>query len=240
MTYRANGILLDDLFEAGNSSTINYSEAGVNFSNIYQSLEKDQRIPDIGAYSNGGTDIARLLKGNIAQFSNVNKITETRITSWNGNSYYDADITFASSSDAEYFFTYGGRIIMSSSRTGGSSTAKNAEWTDILDSAGNIELARNETYKNTETQVSSIGYNDLTSSFQLLYQETGATPYTSALYRIYARFNATNVIRIRVRYDDQDDAGVVDENINGTLTGYINERKHPSATSPTFTVSTGI
>lgn len=239
MTYRANGILLDDLFEgSGSSSVTDYSENGTPFSNIYQGLEKDQRIPDIG-YASGGTDLARLLKGNISQYSTTVKISESRTAAWNGSLIHDTDISFSSAGVASYFFTYGGRIIMSASRTGGSSTSKNAEWSSLLNDAGNIELARQATYKNTETQVSGVGYLDLTGSFQLLYTETGSSPYTSALYRVYARFSATNVIRIRVRFDDGA-SGVIDENINGTITSFITERKHPSATSPSFTTVSGI
>jgi len=232
MTYRANGVLFDNLFEAGTSGTINYSETGTNFSNIYRGLEKDQRIPDIG-YRNNGTDLARLLKGNISQYANTLELTTSRTTAWNGGIFYDVDVSFPSTTAINNFFIFGGRIIMSASRTGGSSTAKNAEWTSLLNDAGNIELARSATYKNTETQVSGIGYLDLTGSYQLLYTETGSSPYTTALYRIYAYMLTTTTVRIRVRFDDGA-SGVIDENIDGTITSFINERRHPTQTAPSY------
>ena len=233
MTYRANGILLDDLFEAGTGPSIAYSENGTNFSNIYQTLEKDQRIPDIG-YANNGTDLARLFKGNISQYANTLRLTTTRTSAWNGGVFYDVDVSWSSTILMSNFFLYGGRIILSASRTGGSATAKNSEWTSLLNDAGNIELARQATYKNTETQVSGVGYLDLTGSFQLIYTETGSSPYTQALYRIYAYQLDSTTIRIRVRFDDNT-SEIVDENIDGTLSSFVNERKHPSQETPTFT-----
>jgi len=239
MTYRANGVLFDDLFEAGSSSTVtDYSEGGIPFTNIYKTIEKDQRIPDIG-YASAGTDLARRFKGNISQFSNTSRLTSTRTTAWNGGIIHDFTVTFGSVAIRDNFFTFGGRIIVSASRTGGSATAKNAEWTSLLNDAGNVELARRETFNNTETQVSAIGANDLTSSFQLLFTESGSSPYTSALYRVYARNLSTTQIGIRVRFDDGA-SGVIDENIDGTIRSFVNERKHPSQTSPSFTTTSNL
>lgn len=231
MSYNRTGTPFANLFEAGTSAITDYSENGVPFSNIYQGLEKDQRIPDIG-YSSNGTDLAQLLKGNISQYANTLRLTTTRTTAWNGVITYDVDVTWSTTTLMSNFFLYGGRIILSASRTGGSATAKNAEWTSLLNDAGNIELARNETYQNTETQVSTRGYLDLTGSFQVLYQEVGSSPYTNAIYTVYALISGTT-ITFRIRFDDGA-SGIVDENIDGTLSSFVNERKHPSQETPTF------
>jgi hypothetical protein len=237
MTYSVNGTNLDNFFEARSGTAIGsvgYSRVGVNLSTIYEGLEHDSQIPDIG-YANNGTDLARLFKGNLLQYSTATRNTSTRSTAWNGAIIHDIRITFSSTPSASYFWQYGGRLMLTASRSGGSASLKNTTWTNLLNAAGRIEIAANATYRNTQTQVSTVGYNDIpvNGSYILLYTSTGSSPYTSALYRIFARRTLTNTMEIRVRFDDLT-SEIIDENIDGTIQSVLTERRHPTAVVPSY------
>lgn len=242
MTYRANGTLLSDLFEARSgapTATVGYSEQGVNFNQIYQQLEHDSRIPDIG-YSHLGTDLAQIFKGNLLQFMETRRAETSRATYWNGILTCSFRVTFASVAARTDFFTFGGRIVIDSVRRDGSVNLKNATWTNLLNAAGNIEIAKRFTLQNAQTVVSTIGVDNLTTTYQLLYTGAGASPYTQALYRIYAKLTpVTASVDILVTFDDAT-LEIADENINGILETFIRERRHPSQPAASYVVLSGL
>lgn len=64
-----------------------------------------------------------------------------RTTSWQTSVTFTHTITFPSVNQMRYFFNAGGRITVSSSRTGGSVTDKNAGWTSLCTQMGTINIA---------------------------------------------------------------------------------------------------
>lgn len=212
----------------------NYFKQGSNFSTLYETIEHNSRIPDINYFAEG-VSISRLFKGNISQFSTALKAETERTTSWNGTISSSCRASFSSINDLEDFFTYGGRIMVSSSRYAGSDTPKNREWGDIISDAGRIELAKSVSLQNTNNVISTIGADNLTSSYQLIYSGSGTSAYTSAVYSVFARKPSATDIDIRVTFTDGS-SGVIDEDINGVLKVYYNERKHPTQNSATYTM----
>lgn len=105
--------------------------------------------------------------------------TPTYTGSWFSEAYCTATVTFPSAALARHFFNSGGKLRFSASRTGGTSTAQNGAWTNLLATVGaqgltgNISLASN--------------YYTLNSSYQTVFQRTNSTPYSMNFYRIEAR-----------------------------------------------------
>jgi len=240
MTYSVNGTNLDNFFEARSGTArdnIGFSRNGTNFSTIYQTIEHDSRIPDID-YGNDGTNLSRLYKGNIAQYSISAKVQSTRTSAWNGIVDASCQVSFANTTARNNFFVFGGRILISASRSGGSSSAKNNEWTAILNNAGRTEVANTISLRNTQSVVSSIGNTDLTTSFRELYATSGGA-YANASYSVAARIISATVVEVAVQLTDGA-SGVIDENIDGTLQIFFGEHRHPTQSSPSFTISNNI
>jgi len=231
----------DDLF-APRATTkradVGYKTAGTDISNTYEKLGRDQQIPNIG-YSQTSTDLATLFMGNVSQYSTASKLTSQRTTAWNTKLIHEWTTTFLSSTARLEFFKFGGRVMWSATRTGGSATSKNTSWTNLLSSAGNIELGKTNTYKNGTTTTSVIGLDDLTNAYQTLYTEAGSGSYTGNSITIRAKVVNTHSVTMQAIFDDGT-SGTVDEDVDGTLTSTIDERRHPSQTTPTFRTSIAV
>lgn len=87
---------------------------------------------------------------------------------------------------ARYFFNSGGQIRITSSRSGGSSTAQCNSWTSILSTAGTVSFGGNNPGTGTSPSDGQNWYR-LTDSFQVYYSTFGSSPYGSNNYRISAR-----------------------------------------------------
>ena len=169
--------------------------------------------------------------------------TKSYTSAWNTYAYATIRLTFSSSDDARYFFNSGGKIRLSSSRSGGSSTAQNGAWTNVLTNSGIIEFGAN-----TDT----LNFYQLTNSYQTLFETALSTPYSSNVYRITALSNvadnstgtATTVtfeITWTDNYSESFPNSVVapGDQVDGTLTLSVEEIKASGVMQPsgTFSVS---
>lgn len=239
--YKVTGTDLDNFLEPRTGTKradVNYHINGVDISNTYETMTRDQRIPDIQYHVNG-TDLARLFSGSVSQYSNTRRLTSTRTTQWRTQLIHDFSITFSSATARTNFFTYGGRIIWSGSRSGGSSSSKNTDWTNLLNAAGTIELGKTNTYQNVNSTVSSIGSDDLTTSWQSIYTRTGTGVYSTNNILIQAYAPSSTQIRVRALYRDGT-SGVIDEYVDGTIQSFCNERRHSSQAAPTYATITNL
>ena len=214
-------------------SNINYFRGGSNFATRYEILEHDSRIPDIPYFENG-VSLSRFLKADVSQYSSTLKGRAESTVAWNGSVNALCRFTFASSAALDDFFTFGGRLIISSARHSGSNSAKNLEWSKILRDAGTIEITKSLIMQNSSNVISSIGLEGLTTTNQTIYSGSGTSTYSSAVYQIVAR-RSTTTMDITVTFTDGA-SGVIDEDINGRLQVFFDERRHPSQASPTFTL----
>lgn len=83
-------------------------------------------------------------------------------------------VTFASGDAARYFFNAGGRLKLTFSRSGGSATTRNTEWSTLCAECGSIEIAASDYIQVGKTGTSVV--------FNLLhdgYYGRAATPGTS-------------------------------------------------------------
>jgi hypothetical protein len=158
--------------------------------------------------------------------------TQSRTGSWSTQSQCEATVTFTTSDNARYFFNSGGRIRISSSRTGGAPTSQNNAWTNILNSVGTIEFAGNITNERN--------FYNLTDEYVSFFNRSLSTPYSSNFYQIEVKSNVVNnstglanVVNFRITWrDDYIDPGNnpgdnpnTDDIVDGTLTVILEEFK---------------
>ncbi len=168
-------------------------------------------------------------------------------TAWVNQAQSIVTVAFPNADAARYFFNSGGKIRFSSSRAGGSSSAQNNSWTNLLSSIGTISFSANSAVSNFYT---------LTGSFTTFYVSSASTPYSANNFRIEARCDIANnsnggatTVYFRISWEDS----YVDlqplppnDQVDGVLTLSVEELKatgtlEPSGsfniTSPTFTLS---
>ena len=147
---------------------------------------------------------------NNAGFGTTSTTNTTGSGSWTANTVHEITVTFADANSARYFFNAGGEIRIDTAISGGTSDGKYDEWADLANTlAGQVLLGSQGTTKSggtgtPSTLATTIGFHDLTGSYQTIYQQyADSSPYTSNYIRVQAKV-ATNVVTLEVRY--QDDA----------------------------------
>jgi hypothetical protein len=103
--------------------------------------------------------------------------SNSRTSSWASSVTATYTLNFASGNIARYFWNGGGRIRISSSRTGGASSAQNTAWSSLLSSAGTQEFGGSGVY----------GWGTGSTS---LYSVSSSAPYASNTYSIAVSLNA--------------------------------------------------
>lgn len=105
-------------------------------------------------------------------------------------------VTFASADHARYFFNAGGRLALSFSRTGGTATTRNTEWSDLCTRCGQWRYAALSTMQQggsgTPTIPASTGYwNTGTSATQQITLYDGYAAYSTNYITMYATLSGT-------------------------------------------------
>lgn len=174
--------------------------------------------------------------------------TKSYSSSWSTQAQMTAQVTFSSADDARFFFNSGGKINFLSSRTGGSSTAQNNAWTNVLNNAGTISFGADS---------ENLDFYTLTNVYQPRKLVTLSTPYSANNYKIEALCNVANnntgtatSITFKITwtdaYVDPGPSVAPPDAVDGTLSLIIDEVKasgslQPSGsfsiTSPSYTIS---
>lgn len=150
---------------------------------------------------------------------------QVRTTGWNGNLTQTVTINFPDANSARYYFNTGSRIEFSSTLAGFASNPKNISWNTILTNMGVINFNYNSTSCTGSGTTSTIGWYQLTTSDQLIFEkDVSSSTYVPNRFIINARRNAgsTSVIFTIMWMDASNPGGWgVDENVTGTLTSYV-------------------
>jgi hypothetical protein len=146
-------------------------------------------------------------------------ITSTRTSVWNSVIIHEVSVSFTDANQARYFFNSGGEIRFSANIVGGSG-AKTLDWTTILQNMGTIKMNYTDTTTTGLGTDSSIGFYDLTSSYQTIFTRDGTGLYSNNQYKVEAFRATSNVIRFRITFNDGT-SGTNDEDVNGTLTSTV-------------------
>ena len=173
--------------------------------------------------------------------------TKTYTSTWSSSASMTVQLTFGSADNARFFFNSGGKIRFTSTRTGGSSTAQNNAWSNILASAGVVEFGAD-----SET----LDFYTLTNSYQTRFESFLSTPYSANNYKIESLCNVANnsagtatSLTFRIVWTDayvDPGAPAPGDTVDGTLSLSVEETKASgllqpagsfSITSPSYIVS---
>lgn len=140
---------------------------------------------------------------------------------------------------ARFFFNSGGRIRISSSRTGGSPTPQNNAWSALLVQAAIRSMSAKDP--------AAVNFYSLTPVYQTLYQISSSVPYAANNYKIEVKgddFDVATQIATKVifritwedGYEDTYTPAPPPDLVDGTLSLFVEEFK---ATGPVFNSITG-
>lgn len=158
----------------------------------------------------------------------------SRTASWNTLVESTVILTFVNANVARFFWNAGGTVRITSSRTGGSTSAQNTSWTNLLNGAGTKEYGAATIYSLPAMPSNSPP----TSFFAQLFTTVATAPYASNRYSIGAGVAATNpytsgtISEFSFRLVWQDpyvDPGppLPDDLVDGTLS-YTIELRYPT------------
>lgn len=151
-----------------------------------------------------------------------------RTASWNGVRTQTVTINFADDNAARHFFNTGSRVEFSASLTNTTNAPKNQSWVSNLSGIGTVYFNYDTTTATGGGSGTSIGWYDLTTSNQLVYEKAVSTGYVPNSYRIYARAPSASQLVFDIQFRDDatynpspNDGWYVDEDVSGTLTSDV-------------------
>ena len=163
--------------------------------------------------------------------STENKDTSQRTSAWSTSVTHDVTITFSSESHRQSFFNAGGKINFNASRSGGSSTNQNTDWTNMLSAMGTIQMGYTATTASSGT-TTSIGSYDLTTSYQTIYTKAGSGAYSTNYYQIQGRADNSTTLRFLITFGDSHTGRGYFDSVDGTLESVVGQKRPNSGTLP--------
>ncbi len=158
------------------------------------------------------------------------KLSSVRNTSWGVQLVHDFTVTFTDTDHARHYFNTGGEIRVSASRTGGSVSAQNTAWTDLVDA-------------NSAFIFDHIGYFALTGSFITIATFTSGGSYGLNNWSIKAKRDdaagprgaAGSIVHFQSIFTDGHTGP--SDTVDGTFTSFIDNFRSVVAipiASPTY------
>lgn len=140
-------------------------------------------------------------------------------------------VTFASSDAARFFFNAGGNLAVTFSRTGGSATTINSEWSGLCDDCGTVRIGHRNTTKaggtGTPSNIKNAnngGYWNLTTSnVEQFRQYDGAAAYSNNFIKIDAKWGGTlsnggyDTVIIETSFNNEIGGQTVDGNTSSSV-----------------------
>jgi hypothetical protein len=164
------------------------------------------------------------------QFTTETLLTVPRSSAWNGTLTHTVTVTGnaggnGSASNLRYFFNAGGKLRVSANITTG--TSKNNTWNTMFTQMGEFLLAFDDTtYSGSSASGSLIGFNDLTTSDQLIGSKNAPSgSYAENRYYLYARKSSDSTqIIFTIQYQDNDAGDPnFDEDVQPTLNSVVGQ-----------------
>jgi hypothetical protein len=161
--------------------------------------------------------------------------TTVRSSAWVSEVTTTCTVTFNTADQARWFFNSGGKIRVTSSRTGGTGSPQNSTWSSLLATVGTQALGGNN---------AGVNFYNLTNSYQLFFQSSASSPYSGNQYRIDVLSNVTNnsiggatILTFRIRFTDNYTYGGTGgtsfpDTVDGTLSVIIDEIRASGSLQP--------
>jgi hypothetical protein len=233
--------LYNDLIAARTHQTGVDETANLNYPTTSTTIKESDRSAYL-AYA-GTVEANRLVVPPASQATLETYSTSTRTADWNGTITHSVTLSFADVNTARAYFNAGGNLQVSASFSPNASNLKNNSWQTMLNNMGVIKMSYNATTNTgsgTGVTAAAIGYLQLTTGQQRIFQKTTEQPtYSSNAFEIYANVNGTgSQITFSIQYRDlsgQPNAPWgTDENITGSLTSLV-QGYRPSGASVSIT-----
>jgi hypothetical protein len=187
-----------------------------------------------------------------AAYSTSTSTSKTYTSSWNTSLTQETTYTWGSEALLRAYFNGGGGIGFSSSRSGGSSTTQNTNWTDTLSAMGDLFMIYNTATGSSGTNA-GVGLYELGTGYTTIWTKFGSGSYASNFFKMEAKVNSTTnptVVTLKATWSDPhaEGAGALgpdgvastgdeaygNDFIDGTMT--LNSRiKAPAASGSGFT-----
>lgn len=163
----------------------------------------------------------------------TNKISSSKLyidplngtPNWVGTVFYEFSTNFTDDDHRRHFFNLGGEVRVSSDLVPSGADAQSLDWDALLSSVSTVKLAINTTTSSGGVGTPGIGFNTLTTSYQLVYTKGGTAAYSGNQLNVYAKLNNTSGIDIKVSFDDAHAANVDQDHVAGTLTVTIDQQR---------------
>jgi hypothetical protein len=171
------------------------------------------------------------------QLADEDLITVSRSSAWNGTLTHTVTITGnaggdGAASNLRYFFNAGGSIRVSANITTGSS--KNNTWNTMFTQMGEFVMNYTATsYTGSSATGSAIGFDDLTTSDQILGQKAAPSgSYAENRYYLRAKTQGSGTqIVLTISYEDNDVGDTqFDEDVQPTLNTLV-KKYRPSGSN---------
>ena len=228
----------NDIINAAQDIAV-YTGASNNVSDVSNAaLIQDTDLNNIQSTITNGYN-ARLT-ADASYLSQEAKDTSTRTAAWSTTVTHDVTVTFGSAAIRNAFFNAGGSLYFTASRSGGSTNDQNTDWTNMLSAMGTIKMNYTQTTASSGT-TTSIGNNDLTTTYQTIYTKAGSGSYSTNYYSIQARADSSTVLRFLITFGDSHTGRGYFDSVDGTLTSVSGQYRPNSGTLPngyTVTVAT--
>jgi hypothetical protein len=180
------------------------------------------------------------------QFITDTKASGTYTSDWNQLLQTEVRVTFATAQQARHFFNSGSTVQLVSSRTGGTVTDQNTNWSNLLNSAGTVNFG-GQLPASGFFPINGTNFYRLSNVYQTMYTISSSGAYSSNTYRIEAKCDVSDnsggtgrIIDFRVSWIDSHNAsGAGPDNVSGTLSLTVIEKRATGSLSPsgTFTIS---
>jgi hypothetical protein len=170
-------------------------------------------------------------------------VTSQRTTGWNARLTHNVTIDFGSADAARHYFNTGSDIRIRATLTGGTGDSIYNDWVTMLSSMGTIIFNHNSTNRTgtSGTAQPSRGWYQLTTTNQEIFRRVGSGVYSANTYIVNAARNSTgSQLLLNIQFnDDKGGNPNFDENVTGTLTSRIDNRRatgsNVARAQPTFT-----
>ena len=219
----------NDIINAAQDIAV-YTGASNNVSDVSNAaLIQDTDLNNIQSTITNGYN-ARLT-ADASYLSQEAKDTSTRTAAWSTTVTHDVTVTFGSAAIRNAFFNAGGSLYFTASRSGGSTTDQNTDWTNMLSAMGTIKMNYTQTTASSGT-TTSIGNNDLTTTYQTIYTKAGSGSYSTNYYSIQARADSSTVLRFLITFGDSHTGRGYFDSVDGTFTSVSGQYRPNSGTLP--------
>ena len=196
-------------------------QAGVDLVRAHDGVTDPDDFPQMASNIDG----SRLTAPAASLTTSLNVLTQTSTNTWNVSGATAARFNFGSENAARAFFNSGGQLRVRTSRAGGSATSQNTSWTNLLNGLGTVRMNyTNTTETGTLGSGTSIGYYDLTASYQTIATAlVGSGAYSTNRVNVRARrvtfagVNGGNGSQVDVQIQYLDNKTGAPDTVNGSL-----------------------